>query len=31
MVKEMQKQDITGQVQIEKNRNSKKELKELEL
>lgn len=31
MVKEMEKQDITGQVQIEKNRNSKKELKELEL
>ena len=31
MVKEMEKQDITGQVQIEKNRNTKKELKELEL
>ena len=31
MVKEMEKQDITGQVQIEKNRNSKKELKKLEL
>ena len=31
MVKEMEKQDITGQVQIEKTRNSKKELKELEL
>ena len=31
MVKEMEEQDITGQVQIEKNRNSKKELKELEL